>query len=51
MVSLIEPVTGLAAYPTAKGSGSVTAFSQADGFIAVPAQTETWRPDHPSRCS
>ncbi len=31
----------LAAYPTAKGSGAVTAFSQADGFFAVPANTET----------
>ena len=41
MVSLIEADGSLAAYPTAKGSGSVTAFSQADGFIAVPAQTET----------
>ena len=41
MVSLVETEAGLAAYPTAKGSGSVTAFSQADGFVAVPAQTET----------
>ena len=41
MVSLIDADGSLAAYPTAKGSGSVTAFSQADGFIAVPAQTET----------
>ena len=32
---------GLAAYPTAKGSGAVTAFSQADGFFAVPANTES----------
>ena len=40
MVSLVEADGSLAAYPTAKGSGSVTAFSQADGFIAVPAQTE-----------
>ena len=40
MVSLVDSGSGLAAYPTAKGSGSVTAFSQADGFIAVPAQTE-----------
>jgi putative molybdopterin biosynthesis protein len=32
---------GLAAYPTAKGSGAVTAFAQADGFFAVPANTET----------
>jgi putative molybdopterin biosynthesis protein len=40
MVSLIDTDAGLSAYPTAKGSGSVTAFSQADGFIAVPALTE-----------
>jgi putative molybdopterin biosynthesis protein len=33
--------SGLAAYPTAKGSGAVTAFSQADGFFAVSANTET----------
>jgi putative molybdopterin biosynthesis protein len=36
-----RPEGGLAAYPTAKGSGAVTAFAQADGFFAVPAQTET----------
>jgi len=35
------PDAGLAAYPTAKGSGAVTAFAQADGFFAVPANTET----------
>ncbi len=40
MVSLVETEAGLAAYPTSKGSGSVTAFSQADGFVAVPSQTE-----------
>ncbi|MGD9512113.1 MAG: molybdopterin biosynthesis protein [Geminicoccaceae bacterium] len=40
MVSLTEAEGGLAAYPTAKGSGSVTAFSQADGFVVVPSQTE-----------
>jgi putative molybdopterin biosynthesis protein len=32
---------GLAAYPIAKGSGAVTAFSQADGFIAIGQQVET----------
>ena len=32
---------GLAAYPTAKGSGAVTTFAQADGFFAVPAQAES----------
>ena len=41
MASLLHrPEGGLAAYPTAKGSGAVTAFAQADGFFAVPAQTE-----------
>jgi putative molybdopterin biosynthesis protein len=35
------PEGGLAVYPTAKGSGAVTAFAQADGFFAVPANTET----------
>nr|WP_207460248.1 molybdopterin biosynthesis protein [Azospirillum sp. SYSU D00513] len=41
MVSLVRGAGGeLAAYPLAKGSGAVTAFSQADGFIAVDAQAE-----------
>ena len=38
MVSLMPGEDGgLAAYPNAKGSGAVTAFSQADGFIAIDA--------------
>lgn len=37
MVSLVEREDGFAAYPTAKGSGSVTAFAQADGFLAIDA--------------
>ncbi|WP_144184286.1 molybdopterin biosynthesis protein [Elioraea rosea] len=37
MVSLVEDEAGLAAYPLAKGSGSVTAFSMADGFVAIDA--------------
>ncbi len=42
MASLMRlPGGGLAAYPTAKGSGAVTSFAQADGFFAVPAQAET----------
>jgi putative molybdopterin biosynthesis protein len=42
LASLMRMEDGsLAAYPTAKGSGAVTAFSQADGFFAVPANTET----------
>ena len=42
MVSLLRggKEGALAAYPNAKGSGAVTAFSQADGFIQIPAQTE-----------
>jgi putative molybdopterin biosynthesis protein len=43
MVSLLRGDKGdtLAAYPSAKGSGAVTAFGQADGFIAIPAQIES----------
>jgi putative molybdopterin biosynthesis protein len=42
MVSLIRDLDGkLIAYPTSKGSGSVTAFGQADGFFAIGAQSET----------
>jgi putative molybdopterin biosynthesis protein len=32
---------GLLAYPIAKGSGAVTSFGQADGFIAIDQQIET----------
>jgi putative molybdopterin biosynthesis protein len=31
---------GLAAYPMGKGSGSVTAFSRADGFVVIPRERE-----------
>jgi putative molybdopterin biosynthesis protein len=43
MVSLVRSGDGgsLAAYPIAKGSGSVTSFSQADGFIAVDRHVES----------
>ena len=42
LASLMQaPGGGLAAYPTAKGSGAVTSFAQADGFFAVPALTES----------
>ena len=42
MVSLVRGAEGaaLAAYPNAKGSGAVTAFSQADGFIVLPQYAE-----------
>lgn len=48
LVSLVEAGSGgLAAYPTAKGSGAVTAFGAADGFFSVPPQTETIAADTP----
>jgi putative molybdopterin biosynthesis protein len=37
LVSLVEGKDGLVAFPTGKGSGAVTAFSQADGFLAIDA--------------
>jgi putative molybdopterin biosynthesis protein len=37
LVSLVAGEHGPVAFPTPKGSGSVTAFSQADGFLAVDA--------------
>lgn len=40
LVGLVRGEAGLAAYPMGKGSGSVTAFSRADGFITIPQQTE-----------
>ncbi|HJT08092.1 MAG TPA: molybdopterin biosynthesis protein [Stellaceae bacterium] len=42
MVSLTRREDGtLAAYPIAKGSGAVTAFSQADGFVAIGQHAES----------
>ena len=40
LVSLVHSETGPAAYPMGKGSGSVTTFSQADGFITIGQHTE-----------
>ncbi|MFZ0789064.1 MAG: molybdopterin biosynthesis protein [Chromatiaceae bacterium] len=40
MVGLLRTDRGYAAYPMGKGSGAVTAFSGADGFIRIPAQGE-----------
>lgn len=40
MVGLMRTDAGYAAYPMGKGSGAVTAFSHADGFIRIEAQTE-----------
>jgi putative molybdopterin biosynthesis protein len=40
LVNLVEGAHGPAAYPMGKGSGSVTAFSKADGFIAIERNQE-----------
>jgi len=37
LVSLVESAEGPLAFPTDKGSGSVTSFSQADGFLEIDA--------------
>src|SRR5690606_1791615 len=37
MVSLVQGQGELAAYPSGKGSGAITSFAQADGFIRVEA--------------
>jgi putative molybdopterin biosynthesis protein len=40
LVGLVQGQAGLTAYPMGKGSGSVTAFSGADGFITIDQHTE-----------
>lgn len=37
MVSLVEGEEGLVAYPAGKGSGAITSFAQADGFVRIEA--------------
>ncbi|MGA7432738.1 MAG: substrate-binding domain-containing protein, partial [Xanthobacteraceae bacterium] len=37
LVALVQSDDGLIAFPTGKGSGAVTAFSQADGFLSIDA--------------
>jgi putative molybdopterin biosynthesis protein len=37
LVALVDGEEGPVAFPTAKGSGSVTSFSQADGFLEIDA--------------
>src|ERR1700712_5514115 len=37
MVSLVEGHNGLIAYPSGKGSGAITSFAQADGFLRIDA--------------
>ena len=40
LVGLVQTDDELAAYPMGKGSGSVTTFSNADGFITISQHTE-----------
>jgi molybdenum cofactor synthesis domain-containing protein len=37
MVSLVKGTDGLIAYPSGKGSGAITSFAQADGFLRIDA--------------
>lgn len=45
LVALADSDAGPVAFPTGKGSGSVTSFSQADGFIAVDALAQAVEPN------
>ncbi len=40
LVGLVKTDEGLSAFPMGKGSGSVTTFSRADGFVTIPRHTE-----------
>lgn len=40
LVNLIDGPAGRAAYPQGKGSGSVTTFAKADGFVTIPRARE-----------
>jgi putative molybdopterin biosynthesis protein len=40
LVGLVPGAAGHSAYPMGKGSGSVTSFSRADGFIVIPRHQE-----------
>jgi putative molybdopterin biosynthesis protein len=40
LVGLVQGEEGLAAYPMGKGSGSVTTFSRADGFVTIGRHEE-----------
>ncbi|MBF0276621.1 MAG: molybdopterin biosynthesis protein [SAR324 cluster bacterium] len=40
MVNLVKSKGGYTAYSMGKGSGSITTFAKADGFIEIPRQTE-----------
>ena len=40
LVHLVRKAEGFKAYSTGKGSGSITGFARADGFIEIPRNTE-----------
>ena len=40
LVGLMPNASGFSAYPMGKGSGSVTTFSRADGFVVIPKHQE-----------
>ncbi|WP_435010072.1 molybdopterin biosynthesis protein [Tundrisphaera lichenicola] len=40
LVNLVEGPDGTSAYPLGKGSGSVTTFAKADGFVTIPRNRE-----------
>jgi putative molybdopterin biosynthesis protein len=44
LVALVAGEDGPIAFPTPKGSGAITAFSQADGFLAVDALSSAVEP-------
>ncbi len=40
LVHLVRKDSGFSAYSTGKGSGSITGFARADGFMEIPCNTE-----------
>ena len=49
LVSLIDGDEGTVAFPIGKGSGAVTSFSQADGFLAIDALATVLEADSVAR--
>ncbi len=46
LVGLVKTEQGQTAFPMGKGSGSVTTFSRADGFVTIPRHTEIVEAGH-----
>lgn len=49
LVALTQGDGGPAAFPTGKGSGAVTSFSQADGFLEIDALASAFEADRTAR--